>query len=117
MSCSHVDSCPLFPMLNNSLAGWRESYCDTDNRFLDCARFKASRSGKPVPLALLPNGKIIGGIANDLSTKKVTVGSAQELQAGSVAVLSDEAAETVLEEARTAKGFWGRFKGLFGVKP
>jgi hypothetical protein len=58
MSCSHADSCPLFPLLNASLASWRTSYCDDEVAWHDCARYKRSLQGRPVPLALLPNGMI-----------------------------------------------------------
>jgi|NGEPerStandDraft_6_1074524.scaffolds.fasta_scaffold18963_5 hypothetical protein len=58
MGCTHTDHCPLFPYLNASLAGWRDVYCDSATRWRDCARFKLSRTGEPVPLALLPNGKL-----------------------------------------------------------
>lgn len=117
MSCTHVDSCPLFPMLHASLAGWKDSYCDTDKTYKSCARFEASLTGKPVPLALLPNGKVIGGVVDDdrpNSTPKVRVASATELQSGSIAVLDDVQAGAVLEEAQTAS-FWQRLRGLFGA--
>ena len=58
MGCTHIDHCPLFPYLNASLAGWRDAYCDSSAGWRDCARFKLSRAGQPVPLALLPNGKL-----------------------------------------------------------
>jgi hypothetical protein len=58
MGCSHAGNCPLFPYLNASMAGWREAYCDSADGWSDCARYKRSRAGQPVPLALLPNGQI-----------------------------------------------------------
>ncbi len=118
MSCSHTDSCPLFPMLHASLAGWKDSYCDTDETYKTCARFEASLSGNPVPLALLPNGKVIGGVVADGGPKRTAsnlkVVTAAELKSGSVAVLDDVQAEAVLQEAQTAN-FWRRLRGLFGV--
>ncbi|GEL18451.1 hypothetical protein PA7_22880 [Pseudonocardia asaccharolytica DSM 44247 = NBRC 16224] len=56
MSCSHAEECPLFPLLNASLRGWRDCYCDTEDRWRDCARYKLSRTGRLVPISLLPNG-------------------------------------------------------------
>jgi hypothetical protein len=50
--------CPLFPNLKSSLSGWRTHYCDTDDAWLSCARYTRSLAGKPVPVALLPNGKL-----------------------------------------------------------
>src|SRR5664279_720416 len=58
MGCTHIDHCPLFPYLNASLAGWRDAYCDSSVGWQDCERFKLSRTGQPVPLALLPNGRL-----------------------------------------------------------
>jgi hypothetical protein len=105
-------------MLNASLAGWKDSYCDTEDTYKSCARFEASLSGNPVPLALLPNGKVIGGVVVDDAVKakasQVKVASAAELSSGSVAVLDDTHAEAVLEEAQTAS-FWKRLTGLFGA--
>lgn len=58
MGCTHIANCPLFPYLNASLAGWRNVYCDSSVGWKDCARFKLSGTGQPVPLALLPNGQL-----------------------------------------------------------
>lgn len=58
MACSHRADCPLFPNLNSSLSGWRTHYCDTEEAWLGCARYTRSLAGKPVPVALLPNGKM-----------------------------------------------------------
>lgn len=58
MACTHVGDCPLFPKLNASLSGWRTHYCDTDDAWTECARYTRGLEGKPVPLALLPNGKM-----------------------------------------------------------
>jgi hypothetical protein len=57
VGCLHAKGCPLFPLLNASLRGWRDYYCDSEDRWLDCARYKLSRTGQPVPISLLPNGK------------------------------------------------------------
>jgi hypothetical protein len=57
VGCSHSNRCPLFPLLNASLRGWRDYYCDTVAGWRDCARYKVALTGKPVPITLLPNGK------------------------------------------------------------
>jgi hypothetical protein len=56
VGCSHREGCPLFPLLNASLSGWRDYYCDSADRWHDCARYKLSRTGQLVPITLLPNG-------------------------------------------------------------
>ncbi len=58
MGCPHASACPLFPYLNASLGAWRVSYCDSANGWRGCARFILAGQGKPVPLALLPNGRL-----------------------------------------------------------
>lgn len=60
VGCSHVGECPLFPLLNASLSGWRTSYCDSDSRWRDCARHQLASRGQLVPISLLPNGKDVG---------------------------------------------------------
>lgn len=49
---------PPFPLLRASLQGWREYYCDSDDRWLDCARYQVSLTGERVPISLLPNGAL-----------------------------------------------------------
>jgi hypothetical protein len=56
VGCSHREGCPLFPLLNASLRGWRDYYCDSADRWRDCARYKMSLTGQLVPITLLPNG-------------------------------------------------------------
>lgn len=56
VGCSHRAGCPLFPLLNASLRGWRDHYCDSEDRWHDCARYKLSLTGQLVPITLLPNG-------------------------------------------------------------
>lgn len=56
MACSHVTACPLFPLLNASLDGWRRCYCDSSDGWRGCARYQQSVRGQYVPLSLLPNG-------------------------------------------------------------
>ncbi|PZH16457.1 hypothetical protein C1I97_06635 [Streptomyces sp. NTH33] len=56
MGCSHAATCPLFPLLRASLQGWRSYYCDSEDQWLDCARYELSLTGERVPISLLPNG-------------------------------------------------------------
>jgi hypothetical protein len=56
VGCSHKEGCPLFPLLNVSLRRWRDYYCDSEDRWRDCARYKLSLTGRLVPITLLPNG-------------------------------------------------------------
>ncbi|MCM2579375.1 hypothetical protein [Streptomyces meridianus] len=43
-------------MLKSSLQGWRDHYCDSQDRWLECARYQMSLTGERVPISLLPNG-------------------------------------------------------------
>lgn len=65
MACTHTADCPLFPKLSASLLAWRTHYCDTETQWRTCARYERSLRGEAVPLALLPNGKIVGMLARD----------------------------------------------------
>ncbi|MEU3553473.1 hypothetical protein [Streptomyces fragilis] len=56
MGCSHATGCPLFPLLRESLRGWRDYYCDSNDQWRGCARYKMSLTGERVPISLLPNG-------------------------------------------------------------
>lgn len=56
MACSHTTACPLFPLLNSSLDGWRRCYCDSADGWRECARYQQALRGQYVPLSLLPNG-------------------------------------------------------------
>lgn len=57
MGCLHAEGCPLFPLLKASLQGWRDYYCDSEDRWRGCARYKLALGGRLVPISLLPNGK------------------------------------------------------------
>ncbi len=59
MSCSHIEGCELFVQfaLNPALDIWKEKYCN--GVFNNCVRYKMSGAHQPVPVTLLPNGKII----------------------------------------------------------
>lgn len=125
MGCTHAATCPLHPHLSESLAAWREHYCNADTAWADCARYKKSLRGEPIPLALLPNGKLVGAAsyrAVDDSKLGATaegdgaVATATAAAPAAVAVLSDDDAMAVINEAKTAKrSFWKRFTNLFGV--
>ena len=70
-TCSHTSNCALFPMIsvNSALKVWRTFYCE--GKWHECARYKLSLEGKPVPPNLLPNGKLLDmDIAETTATKK-----------------------------------------------
>ncbi len=57
--CTRMSGCPLFKQfsIKASLAVWTNRYCEND--FARCARLQLSAEGKPVPLNLLPNGRML----------------------------------------------------------
>jgi hypothetical protein len=57
--CPRVGACPLFAQfrMKSSLAVWQSYYCEGD--FERCERFKLVRQARPVPLELLPNGRML----------------------------------------------------------
>ncbi|VAW71431.1 hypothetical protein MNBD_GAMMA12-3976 [hydrothermal vent metagenome] len=59
MSCPNMDGCELFVQFasNPALEIWKNHFCLSSND--NCARFKLSNQNKPVPLTLLPNGKVL----------------------------------------------------------
>lgn len=59
MTCTHNASCPLFAQfaMEPSLKVWQQHYCEGE--FKKCVRFQNSLQGKPVPITLLPNGKVL----------------------------------------------------------
>ena len=114
MSCTHTNSCPLHPRLNASLAGWKTAYCDTEQAWLDCARYQASLSGKPVPLALLPNGKTLGIMIDEATREEVAKTVVADRGSSNVAVMTDKQAEVALEEAASSRRLFSRIRGLFG---
>jgi hypothetical protein len=60
-SCERIASCPLFKQfsIKATLVVWTTRYCEGDSS--RCERLKLVREGKPVPLNLLPNGKMLYG--------------------------------------------------------
>lgn len=57
VACSHAVGCPLFPLLKASLQSWRDYYCDSEDRWRECARYQLALTGERVPISLLPNGR------------------------------------------------------------
>ena len=114
MSCTHTNSCPLHPRLNASLAGWKTAYCDTEQAWLDCARYQASLTGQPVPLALLPNGKTLGILIDQAKREEVAQTVVVDGGDSNVAVMTDKQAEVALEEAASSRRLFSRIRGLFG---
>jgi hypothetical protein len=58
-SCSDIPSCELFPKfaLSGALKIWHACYCH--GRFTHCARYRRAAEGRPVPMSLLPDGRVI----------------------------------------------------------
>jgi hypothetical protein len=61
MACARVGTCPLFKAfaMKSSLNVWKTYYCE--GTFERCERWKLVADGKPVPQALLPNGRMLEG--------------------------------------------------------
>lgn len=59
MTCSHSTNCQLYSQFaaDASLKLWKQHYCE--GLFDQCARYQLALEGKPVPLTLLPNGKMV----------------------------------------------------------
>ncbi|MFP3873920.1 MAG: ankyrin repeat domain-containing protein [Thiohalophilus sp.] len=59
MACSHTANCQLYAQFaaDASLKLWKQHYCE--GVFDQCARYQLALEGKPVPLTLLPNGKMV----------------------------------------------------------
>lgn len=62
MSCSHIEACELFVQfaLNPALDIWKEKYCN--GVYSNCIRYKMSGANQPIPVTLLPNGKMISAM-------------------------------------------------------
>jgi len=73
MACTHVETCELFVQfaLNPALDIWKKTYCAGD--YSTCARFQQSRSGRQIPLTLLPNGTVIEQTAGDESCGSIAI--------------------------------------------
>jgi hypothetical protein len=71
-ACSHTGNCSLFPMIsvNSALKVWRTFYCE--GKWHECARYKRSLEGKPVPSNLLPNGKLLDLTTSELKSPSPT---------------------------------------------
>jgi len=59
MACSHATNCQLYAQFaaDASLKLWKQHFCE--GGFEKCARYQLALEGKPVPLTLLPNGKMV----------------------------------------------------------
>lgn len=58
-ACPHSSNCELYEKFNlrGMLILWTTRYCDNEQRYPTCARYKLASKGEPVPLTLLPNGE------------------------------------------------------------
>lgn len=59
MTCSHSTNCELYVQFaaDPALNLWKKHFCE--GNFNTCQRYKLAQEGKPVPLTLLPNGKLL----------------------------------------------------------
>ena len=80
-TCSHTSNCALFPMIsvNSALKVWRTFYCE--GKWHECARYKLSLEGKPVPPNLLPNGKMLDMGITETAAESKPVAPAEKLGA------------------------------------
>ncbi len=69
MACFRVDKCPLFAQfkMKSSLRFWQTYYCEQG--FDQCERYKLAKDSKPVPLNLLPNGRLLAVPLEELEPK------------------------------------------------
>lgn len=115
MACKHATTCPLFPKLKGNLAGWRQAYCNTADNWADCARYQRSLSGKPVPIALLPNGHVVEALDTRQPNKRTTQPSAPK--PAPVAAAQPPAGTTETQQAaRPQLPIVAFFARLFGSK-
>jgi len=58
-ACARVGACPLFKQfaMKSSLRVWQAYYCEGD--WSRCQRWKLVAAGMPVPMNLLPNGRML----------------------------------------------------------
>jgi hypothetical protein len=100
MSCSHTEECPLFPLLNNSLRSWRNCYCDSEDGWRDCARYKLSLTGRRVPITLLPNGHSAAHLGGGIDVGGCGSSAPPEFGGVPTAVLAPTAPTAALAPAR-----------------
>ena len=83
MSCSHKDSCAMFPIisLSSALKIWQTFYCDGQHE--TCLRYQRSLKGEKVPPNLLPNGKALDLVVEDKSVRKPAAPTADPAPAAS----------------------------------
>ena len=59
MECYRTSNCPMYSLFNlkATMGVWKALHCE--GPFADCERLKLFEAGKPVPVNLLPNGKLL----------------------------------------------------------
>ncbi len=119
MACTHAETCPLFPKLGASLGAWRVNFCDTESEWHNCARYQKILTGKPVPLALLPNGKMVAAIVEE--EKRQDSGSSESespvahaAHTGSLALVETLRVESD-DSMDDSTGLWDRLRDRFGA--
>jgi len=73
MACSHVKNCELFVQfaLNPALDIWKDNYCE--GNFAACARYQQSKTGRLIPLTLLPNGATVNVSGDDTQCGSIAI--------------------------------------------
>lgn len=99
MGCSHATDCPLFPLLRGSLQSWRGYYCDTESTWLECARYEVALTGNPVPISLLPNGKIAPQLDREVERRRQRAAGLQSAPTDPVRMPRSELAARMQEDA------------------
>jgi hypothetical protein len=65
MTCSNNANCPLFAQfaMEPSLKLWKQHFCEGE--YTKCVRYQYALEGKPVPITLLRNGKMLNQKVRD----------------------------------------------------
>lgn len=110
MSCSHKDSCSLFPIitLSSALKIWQTFYCDGKHE--TCLRFQRSNKGERVPPNLLPNGKTLDLVVEKPAPAPTTVTHAVPTQADKITATSIASMPTAAVTPKQGYSYYLRFR-------
>lgn len=61
MKCKYYKSCPLRDLENKKIIGdhWRKNYCQSENNFKNCLRYKMEKENKFHPDNMMPDGSFV----------------------------------------------------------
>lgn len=84
MTCSHATNCQLYAQFaaDASLKLWKQHFCETAHE--KCARYQLALAGKPIPLTLLPNGKMVERRSNEQISASALFNAIQKQRVGVV---------------------------------